>query len=327
MTTSTTARRSAGTPPTTSRSRTRRAVRLVLVVAFWLAVWQLAAVVVHHDLLLAAPGEVLVRLGELLVTPDFWATIAHTLVRIIAGFVVGSLLGVGGAVLAASARPVEALLTPLATVVRTMPVVSFIILVLIWADSSRLAVVISALMVAPILYTTALQGIRSRDRSLLEMAAVFGVPLRRRLGAVDVPAVAPFLLAGSRVAVGLAWKSGIAAEVIGLPQGSIGERLYQAKIWLSTADLFAWTAVVVVLSLLVERGVVALLDRAGGRVSGTARRPAGPSPTADPTPGTETPTPAPTPTASPAPTPTASPPPTTARPAALPEAARTGGAS
>jgi len=95
------------------------------------------------------------------------------------------------------------------------------------------------------------------------MAAVFGVPLWRRLRAVDVPAVVPFLLAGARVAVGLAWKSGIAAEVIGLPQGSIGERLYQAKIWLSTADLFAWTVVIVVLSLLVERGVVALLARAG----------------------------------------------------------------
>jgi len=245
------------------RSGTRRAVRLLLVVAFWLAVWQVAAAVVHHDLLLAAPGDVLARLAELVVTPGFWSTVAHTLVRIVAGFVIGSVLGVAGAVLAAAARWAEALLTPLATVVRTMPVVSFIILVLIWADSSRLAVVISALMVAPVLYATALQGIRSRDVALLEMAAVFGVPLWRRLRAVDVPAVVPFLLAGARVAVGLAWKSGIAAEVIGLPQGSIGERLYQAKIWLSTADLFAWTVVIVILSLLVERGVVALLARAG----------------------------------------------------------------
>jgi NitT/TauT family transport system permease protein len=265
-TTPTTARRSAAAIPALSgRSRARRVVRLLLVVAFWLAVWQVAAVVVHHDLLLAAPGDVLARLGELVVTPGFWATVAHTLVRIVAGFVIGSVLGVAGAVLAAAARWAEALLTPLATVVRTMPVVSFIILVLIWADSARLAVVISALMVAPVLYATALQGIRSRDRALLEMADVFRVPLLRRLRAVDVPAVVPFLLAGARVAVGLAWKSGIAAEVIGLPQGSIGERLYQAKIWLSTADLFAWTVVIVVLSLLVERGVVALLARAEGR--------------------------------------------------------------
>jgi NitT/TauT family transport system permease protein len=265
VTTSTSARRSAAASPSPTRSRTRRAGRLLLVVAFWLAVWQVAALVVGHDLLLAAPGDVAVRLGPLVLTPDFWSTVAHTLVRIVAGFVIGAAVGVGAAVLAAAWRPAEALLTPLATVVRTMPVVSFIILVLIWADSSRLAVVISALMVTPVLYATTLEGIRSRDHALLEMVAVFRVPLRRRLAAVDLPAVVPFLLAGSQVAVGLAWKSGVAAEVIGLPQGSIGERLYQAKIWLSTADLFAWTVVVVLLSLLVERGIVALLRRAQGR--------------------------------------------------------------
>jgi NitT/TauT family transport system permease protein len=239
--------------------RTRTALRTVLAVAFWLGVWQVAAAVVDQEILLVSPAGVLARLADLVATADFWATVAHSLARIGAGFALAALAGVLGAALAARFVLAEALLTPLATVIRTMPVVSFIILVLIWADSGRLATVVSVLMVAPIMYANVLEGIRHRDPALLEVAAVFGVPLRRRLPAVDVPAVLPFFAAGCRIGMGLAWKSGIAAEVIGLPEGSIGERLYEAKVFLGTADLFAWTAVIVTLSFCLERALLALL--------------------------------------------------------------------
>ena len=70
----------------------------------------------------------------------------------------------------------------------------------------------------------------------------------RRVVAIDGPQVLPYFVAACRAGMGLAWKAGIAAEVIGLPTGSIGERLYQAKLFLSSADLFAWTAVIVAAS-------------------------------------------------------------------------------
>lgn len=245
----------------------RRAARPLLVVGFWAAVWQVAALVVDQRILLVGPGGVLVRLGELVVTADFWATVAHSLGRIVAGFVLAAVVGVLAAALAATSRVVDALLTPLLAAVRTTPVVSFIILVLLWADSGQLAVVIAFLMVLPVLYTTVLEGIRHRDRALLEAAQVFDVPLLRRLAAMDVPAVLPYFSAGCRIGVGLAWKSGIAAEVIGLPQGSIGERLYEAKIFLSSADLFAWTVVIIALSVAVEKLVLALLDRLERRLA------------------------------------------------------------
>src|SRR5450830_1641030 len=230
-----------------------RVARPALVLAFWVGVWQVATVVVHQEILLVSPAGVLVRLAEL--------------VPIAAGFALAALVGVLGAALAATSRVVDALATPLITAVRSTPVVSFIILVLMWADSGQLAFVISFLMVVPIIYTNVLEGIRHRDRSLLEVASVFGVPLLRRLPAIDVPAVLPFFVAGCRIGVGLAWKSGIAAEVIGLPRGSIGEQLYQAKLFLSTADLFAWTVVIVAVSYGFERLVLALLTRLQVRLS------------------------------------------------------------
>ena len=236
-----------------------RALRPLLVIGFWVGGWQLATVIVNQNLLLASPGGVVARLAELVITTDFWGTVGHTFVRIAAGFLVAALAGVVGAALAATAQIIDALVTPLVTVIRSAPVVSFIILVLMWADSGQLAFIISFLMVLPIIYTTVLEGIRHRDRALLDVATVFRVPLLRRLPAIDIPAVLPFFIAGCRIGVGFAWKSGIAAEVIGLPQGSIGEKLYQAKIFLSTADLFAWTVVIVLISFGFERLVVLLL--------------------------------------------------------------------
>ncbi len=250
----------------------RRVARPVLVVAFWLAVWQVAAIVVDQEILLVTPAGALGRLAELVVTGDFWVTVWHSFARIAGGFATAVLAGVLAAAAAAASRVVDALLTPALTAIRTTPVVSFIILVLIWASSGELAFVISFLMVLPITYTTVLEGIRQRDRALLEVATVFRVPFWRRLPAMDVPAVLPYLTASCRVGVGLAWKSGIAAEVIGLADGSIGERLYQAKVFLETADLFAWTAVIIALSFGFERAVVAGLALVERRMShGRAR--------------------------------------------------------
>ncbi|KRD45210.1 nitrate ABC transporter permease [Cellulomonas sp. Root930] len=245
----------------------RGAVRPLAVVVFWVVVWQVSALVVGHEVLLASPGSVVVRLSELSLTADFWGTVWTSFVRIAGGFAAASVLGTLGATLAASSRVVDALVTPALAAVRSAPVVSFIILVLIWVSSDQLALVISFLMVLPIIYTNVLEGIRHRDRALLEVADVFQVPRLRRLPAVDLPAVLPFFTAACRIGVGLAWKSGIAAEVIGLAEGSIGERLYEAKILLSSADLFAWTAVIIAVSFAVEKLLVAALRHVERRLA------------------------------------------------------------
>jgi len=249
------------------RHRPGRAARAAIALAFWLGVWQLAATLIGQQILLVTPGAAFARLAQLIVTLDFWGTVGHSLARIGIGFLAALVAGIALAALAAASALVDIVITPLLAAIRSTPVVSFIILVLIWAGSGQLAMVISFLMVLPILYTNALEGIRRRDRALLEVADVFQVPLRRRLPAIDIPALMPFVTAGCTVGVGLAWKSGIAAEVIGLAQGSIGEQLYEAKIFLSSADLFAWTVVVVALSFGFERVVLLLLARAEQRMA------------------------------------------------------------
>lgn len=169
------------------------------------------------------------------------------------------------AALAARYRRAEELLAPLVSVVKAVPVASFIILALVWLDSRRLPLFIAALMAFPVVYRNVLEGIRGTSRELLEMARVFRIPLSRRLRGVDLPQVLPYFRAAADTALGLSWKAGTAAEVIGLCSGTIGERLYTAKVYFQTADLFAWTAVIVLLSVLFEglflRGVDALTER------------------------------------------------------------------
>ncbi len=215
--------------------------------------WQAAAVAVHRDFLLASPMQVARTLVTLLPTGDFWATIGWSLGRITLGFTGAVVLGAVLAISSAASPVARALWEPAIAAIRSAPVVSFIILLLLWTDSSHLPVFTSLLMVLPVMYANVLQGIAQRDPQMLEAAQVFRMPFRRRLVAIDIPAALPFLAAATRVGVGLAWKSGVAAEVIGVATGSIGERLYEAKVFLSSADLFAWTIVIVVLSVVCER--------------------------------------------------------------------------
>lgn len=229
-----------------------------------LLVWQLAAASLASSLLLVSPLRVLERLCGLVREPQFYAAVGFSFVRIVAGFLLGLGCGTLLAVAASRWHLAEVLLWPYVTVIKTTPVASFIILCLIWLDSSSLPVFISFLMVLPIVYANMLEGIRQTDQKLLEMAKLFRVGAGRRLLYIYLPQLRPYLITACSVALGLSWKAGIAAEVIGIPDGSIGERLYEAKVYLNSADLFAWTVVIIAVSIAFEKLFLWLL-RAGYR--------------------------------------------------------------
>lgn len=227
-------------------------------VLFWLLVWQgasmaLSATYPHGHLLLASPLDALARLAQLAVTAAFWRAVWFSAQRIFGGFLLACALAVLSAALAARFRRAEELLAPLVAVIKAVPVASFIILALVWLRGSSLSLFISALMVFPPVYLNVLEGIRHTDRALIEMAQVYRVPLSRRLWGIDLPQVLPYFRSSVSTALGLCWKAGTAAEVIALPAGSIGERLYTAKVYFQTGDLFAWTAAIVLIAALFEK--------------------------------------------------------------------------
>ncbi len=171
------------------------------------------------------------------------------------------------AALSAVSRTVKALISPLMRLLKAVPVASFIILALLWIKSANLSVLISFVMVLPVIYTNVLQGIESADKKLLEMAKVYRMKPSKQFRYIYLPSVMPALTAGCSVALGFSWKSGIAAEVIGIPTGSIGEKLYEAKLYLMTGELFAWTLVIVLLSVLFEKLVMLLIHKLAQKLS------------------------------------------------------------
>lgn len=254
------------TTSTTRDKNTRLSPALRLgAVAVWLLLWQLASIAVGLPLLLPSPLAVLLRLGQLCTGADFWLTVASSLLRILLGFLLGVLFGTALAGLCWRFRLVDALARPLLGVLKSTPVASFIILALVWVKTTWLATVISFIMVLPLIYANVREGIDSADRQLLEMAQVFRLSRRKTFRYCYLPAILPFFLSAISSALGFAWKSGIAAEVLGRPARAIGSQIYDSKIYLETPDLFAWTLVVILLSVLLERLAVRFVRWAGKR--------------------------------------------------------------
>ena len=246
----------------------KRRLQLLAASIFWLGVWQAAAAAIGQEVFLVSPVQAIGTLVELLPQAEFWQRIGFSAGRILLGFGLGVVCSAALAVAAEICPAAEILIAPVLQLVKATPVASFIILALVWVRGASLSVLISFLMVLPVLYGAVRTGLESADPQLLEMAKVFRLPLGRRLRAVWLPAVLPAFRQGCSVALGICWKSGVAAEVIGLPDGSIGDALYRAKITLSTGELFAWTFVIILLSAGFEKLFLALLDKAVARVLG-----------------------------------------------------------
>lgn len=222
----------------------------LLTVLFWIMVWQVSACMLSKELLLPTPLKTLqVLWKKLLPSREFWLSIRNSLLHISAGFLLGTAAGILLAMLSALHEVWRILFWFPIKTIQSIPVASFVILVLLWISSSRLAVVISFLMVLPIIYTHTLTGIGQMDSKLKEAAILFRVPVWKRLLFIYIPQILPHVCSACSLAAGMAWKSGIAAEIIGLTRNSIGNQLYQAKIYLLTPELFAWTIIIILLSI------------------------------------------------------------------------------
>lgn len=231
----------------------------IFAVLFWLILWEIASISVGKDILLASPVAVAGALVKMTGSVELWQAIFFSSLRIILGFLSALLAGILLAVASYNSRFIRELLSPLMKIIQAMPVASFIILALIWIKAKNLSVLTSFLMVMPLIYTNIAKGLEAADEKLLQMAKVFRISRLKKMIAIYIPAVMPHFIAAVSVGMGLCWKAGIAAEVIGIPTGSIGAHLYEAKLYWMTKELFAWTIVIIAVSVLFEKAVMLLL--------------------------------------------------------------------
>ncbi len=232
-------------------------------VLVWLVLWQLASAALAQPLILPGPASVVISLARLLTSPLFWPKVCFSAVRVLGGMLAAFVCALVLATLSQRFSAVRTLARTPLVVMKATPVVCVVVLLLLWLGSANVGVAAVFLMALPAIYFSSLEGLDSLDDGMAEMLEVHGVRGARLALAHTWQKLLPFLLATSESVVGMSWKAGIAAELIGVPAGSIGERIYQTKLLLETSDLIAWTIVVIVLAAICERVFVHLLRTSG----------------------------------------------------------------
>ncbi len=242
----------------------------LIAAAFWVGLWWLIAALYAKPLILPTPIGMLRALWTLLKTGEFYLTVALSLGRILLGIALAFVLGILLAILTVKSAFFHHLFSPLLSLFKATPVASIIFLMLLWIGRAHIPFVIAFMMALPIVWANVREGLLQTDRQLLEMARVFGVSPRRTLIKIRLPSLSPYLLAAVRSGVSLAWKAGIAAEVLCTPKLSIGRAIYEGKLYIMTEELFAWTFIVVAISIAIEQIALHLLSKADTVRAGTA---------------------------------------------------------
>ena len=239
----------------------KKVLKVVAVILAWLVIWEIVYLIVGKDIIVPSPISVFARLGELIITTPFWQAIGASLLRILIGYVCALIVGAAFGILTSFSKIADAFFTPAANVVRATPVVSFILLLFVFAAKNNIPAITAFLMVTPIVWANVHSGIKSADSNLLKMARTFKLSKRSKFVNIYFPAAMPNFMTAAKMGIGFAWKSGIAAEVLINPNYGIGAALFDSKIYLETTDLFAWTIVIILLSFLLEKLLVWLVGK------------------------------------------------------------------
>lgn len=234
-------------------------------ILFWLLVWQLASVLVPAKIFLASPIEVLVTLWGFLGNSEFYSALGFTFGRIAIGFFCAMMLGVGLSVAAYKLSFVEVLLRPFMGFVKAAPVAAFTLITLLLFGVKNQSAIISFLMVLPVFYSNTLASLKSVEPERFEAAAVFGMLNRDRFRFIYLPYVAPFFSSSCELGWGIAWKAGVSAEIVAIAAGTVGGMIYNSKVNIEVAEVFAYTLAIIIISLILERlsqGIITLVEKA-----------------------------------------------------------------
>lgn len=228
-------------------------IRTSLIVLIWLIIWQVLSLVVNNSVLLSGPVDTVRALIELGSSPAFYISVGMTVGKILLGFLIGMISGSILAVLSFKVNIVKEFLSPFVSVIKSIPVVSFIIIALIWAGSSNVTIIVSSIISFPIFYKNLLEGLQVTDPKMLELAKVYQMKTCKKIRYIYLPSLSSQIKSAISLATGMAFRGGITAEVVGQPLSSIGNGLYRSKINLATSEMLAWTLVAVLSAFLIEK--------------------------------------------------------------------------
>ena len=241
--------------------RVINAVKGTLCVLFWLAVWEILALIVNHSYFLPSFTETLIAFIRLIKTAVFFKALLFTLLRVLAGLLGGILVGILLAVLSYKVKPIKSLITPIMSVIKATPVATVIIILWIALSANTLAIVIAMLMVVPIVWQNLIDGFSSISTELVEVCDIFELSFYKKMKYLLLPSVFKYFIPAVTTSIGLAWKAEIATEIIAYVKNSIGYYINDAKYYYESDTVFAWTLVIIIMSMTLEKLTKRLLSR------------------------------------------------------------------
>lgn len=233
---------------TNAGRRWKTALVSLAAVGALLLLWWLVSLWIDAAIILPPPITVAAELFRFVTSPDFWISVGATFYRGIVGFLISLGIGITVGIAAGLSLPVHALFKPLITVIRATPVMSIVLIALLWFKTGTVPIFSTFLIAFPVVTQNIIVGIRQTDPGLLAMGRAYGLSPSRRLRYISIPSVIPYLLSGAETALGLTWKVVVAAEVLAIPSFGVGSEMQLAQMSLETAQVFAWTVTAILLS-------------------------------------------------------------------------------
>ena len=215
--------------------------------------WELAARAIGSSNILPGPFFTLETLLSLLDDQTFYKSLGLTILRGLLGFVIALALGLTIGIISGLNPKIEAFFSPLLVTIRSTPVISIILLAIIWLRVENVPVFIGILTMFPILSTNLTAGIKEVDKGLLQMAAIYKIKLSRVFRDIYIPSIAPFTFSALLTAVGFGWRAVIIGEVLSQPRYGIGSMMQDAQSYLLVAELISWTLVAVFIGYIFEK--------------------------------------------------------------------------
>lgn len=217
-----------------------------------IVIWKMASVFYNSELILPSPESTLITTIKLFSSKGFLLIISATILRGIAGFAISFILGVGLGILAGINSSFNAFLKPILVTIRSTPVISLILLALIWFNVETVAIFIAFLTMFPFICTNVIDGIKNIDIELIEMSTIYKVDKTKIVKEVYLPAITPFIFSGVSSAMGFGWRAVIIGEVLSQPQFGIGTLMQTAQTFLLVNEVIAWTIIAIIISYLFE---------------------------------------------------------------------------
>lgn len=236
--------------------------RLISIIAiiFLFGIWKLISVLSDSEQIVPSPEQIIFTVFEIITRQNFFPSVLSSIYRGLIGFIIAFILAFLTGVPAGMSRSIYIFLNPVLVAIRSTPVISLILLIIIWAGNELVPVFIAVLTMFPIICVNIIEGIRNVDKSLIEMGHVYKVNKYRILTGISIPSILPFLTGGISNALGFGWRAIIIGEVLAQPGLGIGTRMQDAQIFLMVGELIAWTLVAILISYIFE-AIMRMIER------------------------------------------------------------------